>query len=205
MQNVMKNPLLSVDEYLESEKAAESKREYINGYVFPMVGGSRTHNLLTVSLATRLHQHLSGTGCDVFASDMKVSAGSESDNIFFYPNIMVSCGRGSGDDYVEENPKLIIEIFSKSTEQHDRFAKLEAYTQIATLEEYMQVSQYEFLVDLYWREGSQWCTQRYEEADSLLLYSVALELPVLDIYKDITAKIPGPSPAHSSRGILLEK
>ncbi|WP_257292186.1 Uma2 family endonuclease, partial [Endozoicomonas sp. ONNA1] len=65
----MRSPLLSVQEYLESEKTAESKREYINGYVFAMVGGSRTHNLLTVSLAARLHQHLSGTGCDVFASD----------------------------------------------------------------------------------------------------------------------------------------
>ncbi|WP_252179588.1 Uma2 family endonuclease [Endozoicomonas sp. 4G] len=178
----MKNPLLSVDAYLESEKAAKSKSEYINGYVYAMVGGSRRHNLLTVSLATRLHQHLSGTGCDVFASDMKVSAGSDSDHIFFYPDIMVSCGHGSDDDYVEENPKLIIEILSKSTEQHDRFAKLEAYTQIATLEEYMLVSQYEVLVDLYRREGGQWCTQRYREGDTLYLRSVGLELSVMDIY-----------------------
>lgn len=188
MQNAMKNPLLSVDEYLASEKTAESKREYINGYVFAMVGGSRKHNLLTVSLAARLHQHLSGTGCDVFASDMKVSAGSESDNIFFYPDIMVSCGRGSGDDYVEENPKLIIEILSKSTEQHDRFAKLEAYTQIETLEEYMLVSQYEFLVDLYRRENGQWYTRRFGEGDTLLLRSVGLEISLLDLYKDVTRR-----------------
>ncbi len=39
--------------------------------------------MLTVSLATRLYQNLSGTGGEVFASNMKVNVGSENDNIFF--------------------------------------------------------------------------------------------------------------------------
>ena len=185
MLSAMKNLPVTVEEYFESELTASVKSEYVNGYVFAMVGSSRRHNLLSMRLARLLGNHLEGSACHVFGSDMKVKAGSENDNIFFYPDVMVSCSRGSENPYVEESPKLIIEVLSNSTEQHDRLTKLEAYTQIPTLEEYMLVSQYEFLVDVYRRSGDQWQMSRYGERDSVHLHSVDLGLSVLDIYRDI--------------------
>ncbi|WP_172806901.1 Uma2 family endonuclease [Endozoicomonas arenosclerae] len=181
----MKNLPVTVDEYLESELTAPVKREYINGYVYAMVGSSRRHNLLAMRLGRLLGNHLEGSCCDVFGSDMKVRAGAETEDVFFYPDVMVSCNRGSENPYVEEQPKLIIEVLSRTTEQHDRLTKLEAYTQIPTLEEYVLVSQYEFLVDVYRRSGEHWQSERLGERDRIQLTSVDFELSVLDVYKDI--------------------
>ncbi|WP_257263090.1 Uma2 family endonuclease [Endozoicomonas sp. ONNA2] len=189
MQPLMKTYPITAAEYLEAEKTAEVKHEFVNGYVYAMVGASRRHNLLTVSLATLLNTHLKGTRCQVFASDMKVRAGGKNDTMFFYPDVMVVCSHPSDetpkDPYVEEAPKLIIEVLSPSTEQYDRLGKLAAYTQIARLEEYLLVDQQDMLVDLYRRSGEQWQLTQLKKGDQLVLNSVELELPVADIYRDV--------------------
>ena len=63
---------------------------------------------------------------------MKVRAGGKNDTMFFYPDVMVTCSLTSDetpkDPYVEEAPRLIIEMLPPSTEQHDRLVKLAAYT-----------------------------------------------------------------------------
>ena len=128
MKSAMKPFPLSIDEYLEVEQKSTAgvKHEYVNGYIYAMVGGSRRHNLLTVAITTLLKTRLSGTGCRVYAYDMKVKAGDKSDNIFFYPDVVVSCDRQPQDRYVEHEPKLIVEVLSPGTEQYDRLGKLEA-------------------------------------------------------------------------------
>ena len=157
----------------------------MNGYVYAMGGASRRHNLLTSTLSRLLGNHLQGTGCQVFVSDMKVRAGGKSDVMFFYTDVMVACSHSSDEipkgPYVEEAPRLIIEVLSPSTEQHDRLGKLAAYTQIASLEEYLLVDQQDMQVDLYRRSGEQWL----KKGDQLVLASVGLELPVADIYQEV--------------------
>ncbi|WP_422450236.1 MULTISPECIES: Uma2 family endonuclease [unclassified Endozoicomonas] len=189
MQPLMKTYPITVAEYLEAEKTAEVKHEFVNGYVYAMVGASRRHNLLTSTLSRLLGNHLQGTACQVFASDMKVRAGGKNNAMFFYPDVMVACSHTSDetpkDPYVEETPKLIVEVLSPNTEQHDRLGKLAAYTQIASLEEYLLVDQQDMLVDLYRRSGEQWQLTQMKKGDQLVLSSVGLELPVADIYRDV--------------------
>lgn len=137
MQPLMKTyPITEVD-FLEAEKTAGVKHEFVNGYVYAMGGASRRHNLLTSTLFRLLGNHLQGSGCQVYASDMKVRAGGKDDVMFFYPDVMIACSHTieetPKDPYVEKAPKLIIEVLSPGTEQHDRLGKRAAYTQIPTL------------------------------------------------------------------------
>ncbi len=189
MQPLMKTYPITAADYLEAEKTAGVKHEFVNGYVYAMDGASRRHNLLTMTLVRLLGNHLQDTGCQVFASDMKVRAGGKDDAMFFYPDVMVACRHISDetpkDPYVEESPRLIIEVLSPSTEQHDRLGKLAAYTQIPSLEEYLLVDQQDMLVDLYRRSGEQWQLTQLKNGDQLVLDSVGLELPVVDIYRDV--------------------
>lgn len=185
MMQAMKIFPVSVEDYLESEKEAETKREYVNGYIYAMVGSSRRHNLLTVTISRLFGNHLQGTGCDVYASDMKVRAGNKTDNIFYYPDVMVSCNRESESRYIEEYPKLIVEVLSPSTEQYDRLGKLEAYTQIDSLEEYLLVDQSDMKIDLYRRSGEQWLLSRYGSKDELNLTSIDFTVPVATVYQDV--------------------
>ena len=134
----MKTYPISEADYLESEQVADIKHEYMNGYVYAMDGASRRHNLLTMTLVRLLGNHLQDTGCQVFASGMKVRAGGKDDVMFFYPDVMVACRHTSDetpkDPYVEHSPGLIIEVLSPGTEQHDRLGKRAAYTQIPSFE-----------------------------------------------------------------------
>ncbi len=185
MHNLMEYFPLSVDQYLETEKETQIRHEYINGYIHAMVGGSRRHNILTVTISRLFGNHLAGTGCQVYASDMKVKAGSLSDNIYFYPDVMVSCSHQKQDQYTEHEPRLLVEVLSPSTEQFDRLSKLEAYTQILSLEEYLLVDQQVPRIDLYRRAGPQWILSRYGEGDTVSLLSIDLNLSVAAVYQDV--------------------
>ena len=87
----MQAPLtyISLVEYLEAENYSQIRHEYLNGQVFGMTGSSREHNLITGNIHNRLRNHLRGSGCQVFASDMKVRV--ETDNVFYYPDVVVTC------------------------------------------------------------------------------------------------------------------
>ena len=185
MQSLMETFPLNVDDYLAAELESEVKHEYVNGYIYGMVGCSRRHNLLTVAIARLFGNHLQGTGCFVFVSDMKVRAGRKTDNIFFYPDVMVSCGRNDLDRYIEDEPKLIVEVLSPSTEKYDRLSKLDAYTQIESLEEYLLVDQTDMKIDLYRRSGEQWVLTRYGEGDTLHLAAIDFSVSVNTIYQDV--------------------
>ncbi|MGI9277759.1 MAG: Uma2 family endonuclease [Endozoicomonas sp.] len=189
MQQNMKTFPMSVDAYLEAEKESGVKHEYVNGYIHAMVGSSRRHNLLAVTISRLLGNHLQGTGCDVFVSDMKVKAGGKTENVFFYPDVMVSCNRHQQSRYIEEEPRLIVEVLSPSTEHFDRLAKLEAYTQIPTLEEYLLVDQRDMKIDLYRRSGEQWLLTRHGESDVIELSSINYSVAVTSIYQDVIGLI----------------
>ena len=189
----MKTYPITASEYLEAEKTTGVKSEFVNGYVYAMGGASRRHNLLMSTLSRLLGNHLQGTSCQVFALDMKVRAGGRNDAMFFYPDVMVACSHTSDetpkDPYVEEAPKLIIEVLSPSNEQHDRLGKLATYTQITSLEEYLLVDQQDMLVDLYRRSGEQWHLTQLKNGDQLVLNSVGFELSVADIYRDVVGVV----------------
>ena len=69
MHTAMTSFPLTTDEYLAVEKETGVRHEYVNGYLYAMVGGSRRHNLLTVAITIFAEDTISqGTGCQVYAS-----------------------------------------------------------------------------------------------------------------------------------------
>src|SRR5689334_23718297 len=108
MSVVQQNVLISAEDYLEAEKHAPVKHEYIRGHIYAMVGASRAHNKLALALASGLRQHLKSAGCEVFMSDMKVRI----EDIFYYPDVMVTCSKTDSNAYFSTEPTLIVEILS---------------------------------------------------------------------------------------------
>jgi len=49
---------ISIEEYFSGEQLSDVRHEYDNGYVVAMVGASRAHNLITLSLASAIRQKL---------------------------------------------------------------------------------------------------------------------------------------------------
>jgi Uma2 family endonuclease len=78
MSIVTKLEPISVDVYLHQEERGEIRYEYVKGVIYAMVGGTARHNLITSAIGSALREHLKGTPCTVFMSDMKVQNRQES-------------------------------------------------------------------------------------------------------------------------------
>ena len=170
---------LELAEFIEWENQQETRHELLNGEMIAMTGGTVAHAGLIMALAARLFNHLQGTPCRVFTSDLKVQAAQN----LFYPDIVVSCERQENDGMLCRNPKLIIEVLSSSTSRKDRHQKRLAYQDIASLEEYILVSQEAKHIDVY-RRTDQWQPATYI-GGVIELRSVHLVLLIDEIYADL--------------------
>ena len=142
----------TVDEYLEMERAAEERHEYVDGEIFKMAGESDEHGDISVNLILALGNQLRGKDCRVRAKDSKVKsggfspvAGKSTKGMFSYPDLVVVCGTVIYHDKHKDvilNPKVIIEVLSDSTELYDRNDKFTRYRMFnETLSDYVLVSQ----------------------------------------------------------------
>lgn len=180
---------ITVDEYLAFEAKSEVKHEFVGGYIYAMVGTSRAHNLIAHALSSTIRSHIAGSGCQVYISDMKLYTKTKEDDVFYYPDVMVSCDKKPTSDYYEENPTLIIEVLSKSTESKDRLEKLNVYTKIKTLQEYMLVSQHKVNVDVYRKVEDAWILKTYTGGDTVLFDSIDMSLNIETIYNNVLGEI----------------
>ena len=177
--------LLTVAEYLESEKSSPVRHEYLAGRVYGMGGTSANHNLIAGNVFARLRYHLRGGPCRVFVSDMKVRI--EAVDFFYYPDVLVTCDPEDSEEYFKTRPCLIIEVASPTTAMIDKREKLLAYQKLGSLREYVLIAQDEMKIQVYRldRAGSWWLHTLGAE-DPLRLESVDLEMTVAEVYEDIS-------------------
>ena len=64
-------PYLTPETYLKLEEQSPTKHEYIDGQVYAIAGASDPHVTITLNLAADLRNHLRGSGCCVYITDMK--------------------------------------------------------------------------------------------------------------------------------------
>lgn len=171
---------LNAEEYLEGELHSEVKHELVGGQAYAMVGASNIHNLIAGAVFAALRQHLKGSPCRTFMSDMKVRQG---DN-FYYPDLVVTCQPATGIYYYVTDPVLIAEVLSPTTERQDRLEKRLAYQHLPTLREYVLIAQDKIQAEVHRRIEDGWEIERYSEGDKLRFDSVDLTLPLSEIYQD---------------------
>jgi len=182
--------LISPQEYLERERKAEYKSEYIAGEVLAMSGASRKHNLVATNILVEIATQLRGRSCEVYGSDMRVRIGSAEQ--YVYPDITVVCGKPRFEDQeldVLLNPVLIVEVLSPTTEKYDRGAKCVAYRNLDSVKECLLVSQESVRVEHYVRQPSgEWTIAEVNRLeDSIRLVSVPAVLKLAEVYRQANA------------------
>jgi Uma2 family endonuclease len=176
---------VSVDEYLEFEAQSEHRHEYIDGVVYAMAGASEKHELIKGNLFAAIHGHLRGGPCKAYSSDFKVRLRIERKDLFYYPDVMVACGREGVASHYLHYPRLIVEVLSPLTESIDRREKFLSYKQIGTVEEYALVSQETAQITIY-RRAATWVTQTHSRPDEIATFeSIGLSLPLTQIYEGV--------------------
>ena len=174
----------SVADYLESEKTSPLRREYVDGAIYQMAGASDKHNLIAGDIYANLLVHLRDSVCQPFFGDIKVRV---SRKIYYYPDVLVSCEENPKDAHFRNEPILIVEVVSPSTERTDRSEKLLYYLQMPSLKEYVVVDQDKMNVEIHRRESDgNWTTYYYDEVgESVEFASVEMSLPLAEIYRRV--------------------
>jgi Uma2 family endonuclease len=94
-----------------------------------------------------------GRQCEVFSGDLRL--GFVDDARYVYADATVVCGALVFQPHTEDvvqNPNIVVEVLSPSTEQYDRGLKWEGYRRIASLTDYLLVSQNAVSIEHYRRE-----------------------------------------------------
>ncbi len=186
--------IFTEEQYLELERDADERHEYLDGHIYKMAGESGEHGDISANLVAMLVNQLRGTPCRARTKDTKIRSGPLPVNprnvrgLYSYPDLVVICGEPEYlDDHrdVVINPKVIIEVLSDSTYNFDRVIKFERYRVWSkTLTDYLLVSQAQPAIEHFeLKENGEWIYHPYHGLDGeVTIKSIKCSLPMAEIY-----------------------
>lgn len=172
------------EEYLAGELIAEGKHEYVAGIVYAMSGTTSGHGRIVANISCELSLQLRGRRCEAFTSELKVRIRTANAHFYYYPDVVVDCGNNADDNLFADEPRVIFEVLSESTQRTDRGEKRIYYQTLPTLDVYVLVDQARMAVTAYRRAEGDWTTELLTTAtDVLELPTVECSLPLRTIYE----------------------
>jgi Uma2 family endonuclease len=176
---------MTLDEFLQWDDGTETHYELIGGFPVAMAPPAEVHRALAIRLGSRIEAALSARRPCNAQLEAGVIPPDRADT-YFEADIAATCTPIEFGRQAIEDPFLIVEILSPSTERHDRRVKLPVYRQIATVEEILFIASDGVYAELHRRSGAQWITEILRGADArLALISVGIEIPLGDLYEGI--------------------
>lgn len=177
-------PLLTVEEYLETEALSPVRREYLNGVIYAMAGGTVRHSALATNVLVALGSRLRGKRCRPYNSDMLVRLQHGADCRFYYPDAMVVCEPNPLDERFQDRPVVVFEVLSESTSRTDLGEKRDAYLRIPSLRAYVVVESEQVAVTVFRPGAEGFASSRWTAlGDTLTLPEIECELPLEEIYE----------------------
>ncbi|MDZ7589162.1 MAG: Uma2 family endonuclease [Rubrivivax sp.] len=176
---------MTADEFLAWDSTQTIKHEFVRGEVFAMAGAHEAHVTAMGNVYNALRQHLKGSPCRTFLTDMKLRV--EAADAFYYPDVMVTCSAAdAADPLIKREPVLVVEVLSPSTAAYDRGEKFAAYRLLPSLQEYLLVDPAARRCDLY-RRGADglWVLHPGAPEQGVHFASVGLELEGARLWDEV--------------------
>lgn len=186
MQLAHRLAVLSPDEYLEIERASDTRHEYVDGEIYAMAGESLAHSQICINIAGEIRRALKRSRCQALSPNMKVRA--ETRGMFAYPDLSIVCGEPVFHDLQRDvllNPKVIIEVLSPSTQRYDQTKKFFRYRkEIPSLTDYILIYQDTAFIEHHEKQSDgRWVHNAFDGLDDTFrIPSVGCEIPVSEIY-----------------------
>jgi Uma2 family endonuclease len=174
----------TLDEYLSFEASSNVKHEYLDGKIYAMAGGSPEHAALAAAVIGLLFAQLRSGQCRALDADLRVRVPAT--GLLTYPDVTVVCGPrevDAKDPLAVNNPTLIVEVLSPSTEEYDRGEKFEHYQRLPSLRQYVLVSAAsERTIEVRTRTESGWSRSLMRDGEAAKLESIAATLDVRELF-----------------------
>jgi Uma2 family endonuclease len=151
-----------------------------------MAGATPNHNRVVRNVITQLDSQLRGGNCEVFPSDLRLFCPA---GLMTYPDVQVICGPAAYYDDQNDtvtNPRLIVEVLSKSTERYDRGQKFEFYRALPSLAEYVLISYREPRIERFVRQPQGWLMIESNGMDAAVdLAAISCALRLVEVFRDV--------------------
>ncbi|WP_221390310.1 Uma2 family endonuclease [Dyadobacter sp. NIV53] len=184
--------LVTREEYFDLLAKSDVKLEYHSGEIIAMAGAQPAHNRICITLARALENCLESGSCMILNSDQLIKI--EECQKYSFPDLVIVCKKPiyekspQGIDALE-NPEIIIEVLSDSTESYDRLEKFDCYKTIPSFREYVLVSSKKKKVEVIKKlSDAEWLSHTYTEKDEKILINECYIL-LADIYNKV--ELPG--------------
>ncbi len=183
-----KKTSISREEYLKLEETATEKHEYINGEIIIKEEDTINHNQILGNFYRNFPLTINNQDYYIYMEGVKLWLAEY--NIYTYPDVMITEGKPvyQGDSKsVITNPKIIIEVLSKSTQGYDHGDKFKFYRSLPTFQEYILIDQYKYGVEQYFKQAEdRWSINFYtQENENLKLVFLPWEISLKELYQRI--------------------
>ena len=192
---------MTIEAYLDFEYDAEIRHEYVNGKILPMPYTTKNHGRIAQNLSRHFGNCLAGTNLEIYQESRMLHV--PACQSFFYPDLVIVPLEVETFTHKQKmeadlHPVALIEVASESTEEHDKEAKWRCYQQIASLQQYILISQSEMFVEMYARQAknaAHWTYTSYSKSSEKVQITQC-EISLSDIYD----RVQFPKPDHQSDG-----
>jgi Uma2 family endonuclease len=179
---------LTIEQYLEIERKAEFRSEYIHGEMFAMAGGTPNHARIVLNTARRLAEQLDGHPCEAFGGDLRLYSAKY--KIFTYPDVLVTCGPNQLLDARRDtltDATVVVEVLSPATKDYDRGEKFRFYRSLPSFSEYLLLAQDEMRAEHHVRQpDGSWLFREFTgTTDEIDLKSIGCRLQLESLYERV--------------------
>jgi Uma2 family endonuclease len=178
---------LTPEQYLEIDRNAEFRSEYVNGEIFAMSRGTVNHARIVANTLSRLVEQLRGKSCEAVASDVRLFCGQY--RMFTYPDIIVTCGPQFLDPRRDTitDATAIVEVLLPSTMNYDQGEKFRYYRALPSFREYLLLGQDAVRAEHYVRQpDGAWLLREFLSPESEIeLNSIGCHLKLDSLYERV--------------------
>ena len=181
--NVIRRPAMTLEQFLAWEERQEARYEFDGFAPVLMAGGTEAQADIQANILAALRTRLRGQPCRVYGSDLKVRVAGR----IRYPDAFVVCGRRQRDRRVVDDPIIVFEILSESTEHTDLIEKNEEYRATPSIQRYVLLQQTHIAGIVFVREpDGRWVSHILDGTDAVLdLPEIEARVPLGELYADM--------------------
>jgi Uma2 family endonuclease len=189
-------PYITEEQYLEMERRAEQRSEYLNGEVFAMAGASLPYVVINDNLVFVFRRGLAGRACRAYSRDLRVLIAES--GLYTYPDLLVICGApqiAEKDRNTVTNPKIIVEVLSPATADYDRGEKFMSYRSIPSFREYLVIYQDRVRAEHYVKQTDEgWLFHDIVNAEAVItLESIGVSFKLSEAYDGVEFELRHPA------------
>jgi Uma2 family endonuclease len=177
---------MTIDKFLTWQAGQEQRYELVGGEPVAMAGAKLRHDRVTGNAFSEIRRQLrsGGSPCDAFTADIGIRTPPAN---LRRPDISVLCPPFNEEATSVDNPRLVVEILSESTERVDRLIKLDEYKQIENLDYIVIADPTRVDVGFWFRDTARrWQSVTFQDAEAIIdMPGLGLAIAVASLYERV--------------------